>query len=278
MKPTKPIYSVKKLNGQTVVEGDFDTIQAWLAEGRISSDDDLRREGVHVYEGDELWGRVKDFPEFNLNDREGRQALKRARSQTIWISVAAGIALLAGVSLLVYNQWLPRYTEPKRLADAITALENTKKSEFLATQRADELESKQNVKFKELEDAKMSAIKEVSDKSREEIAQLNNHISKLNESHALYKNKLIQVTAANEKLSSVKDENEQLNNKLAAKSEEVVQLIRTKDEVDQLKNKLAVKSEEIVQLLQSNDRLKLENYQMEITHVKEHHPERLNSK
>jgi len=229
MKPTKPIYSVKKLNGQTVVEGDFDTIQAWLAEGRISSDDDLRREGVHVYEGDELWGRVKDFPEFNLNDREGRQALKRARSRTIWISFAASLVLLAGISLIAYNQWLPRYSEAKKLGEATAAIDTAKKSEQEAIQRAEEFEAKFNQKIKDTEAAKDLAVKESGEKSREEIAKLNDEISKLNESVTLYKNQLNQAIAANEKLASVGVENEQLKSKLSAKSDEVGRLTGVND-------------------------------------------------
>jgi hypothetical protein len=229
MKPTKPIYSVKKQNGQTVIEGDFDTIQAWLAEGRISSDDDLRREGVHVYEGDELWGRVKDFPEFNLNDREGRQALKRANSRTNLIAIFAGLILLIGISLIVYNQWLPRYSEAKKLDQATAAIDSAKKSEQQAIQRSEELETKVNQKIKELEAAKESSIRESGEKSREEIAKLNDEISKLNESVTLYKNQLNQARAANEKLVSVGVENEQLKSKLSAKSDEVGRLTGAND-------------------------------------------------
>jgi hypothetical protein len=229
MKPTKPIYSVKKLNGQAVVEGDFDTIQAWLAEGRITSDDHLRREGVQVYEGDELWGRVKDFPEFNLNDREGRQALTRAKVRAVWISIAAFVALLAGFSLIAYNQWLPRYSEAKKLDEATAAIANAKKSEQGAIKRADEFETKFNQKIKDTEAAKELAIKESGEKSREEIAKLTEEISKLNESIALYKNQLNQAKATNEKLSSVVVENEQLKSKLSAKSDEVGRLIGVND-------------------------------------------------
>lgn len=229
MKPTKPIYSVKKQNGQTVIEGDFDTIKAWLDDSRISSDDDLRREGVHIYEADELWGRVKDFPEFNLNDREGRQALIRARSRTIWISVAASLVLLAGISLIAYNQWLPRYSEAQKLGEATAAIDTAKKSEQEAIQRAEEFEAKFNQKIKDTEAAKDLAIKESGEKSREEIAKLNEEITKLNESVALYKKQLNQATEANEKLASTKVENEQLKSKLAAKSDEVGRLTAVND-------------------------------------------------
>ena len=229
MKTTKPIYSVKRQNGQTAIEGDFDTIKAWLDEGRISSDDDLRREGVHVYEGDELWGRVKDFPEFNLNDREGRQALTRARSRTIWISVAASLVLLAGISLIAYNQWLPRYSEAKKLGEANAAIDTAKKSEQEAIQRAQEFEAKFNQKIKDTEAAKELAIKDSGEKSREEIAKLNDEILKLNESVALYKKQLNQSTAENDKLASVRIENEQLKSKLSAKSDEVGRLIGLND-------------------------------------------------
>lgn len=251
MKPIKPIYSVKKQNGHTVIEGDFDTIKAWLDEGRISSDDDLRREGVHVYEGDELWGRVKDFPEFNLNDREGRQALARARSRTIWFSFAACLVMLAGISLIAYNQWLPRYSEAKKLDEAATAIDTAKKSEQQAIKRAEEFETKFNQLVKDTESAKELAIKESGEKSREVISKLNEEISKLNESIAQFKNQLNEATAENAKLASVRVENEQLKTKLAAKSDEVGRLIGV------------------------NDILKIEKAQIEYAHNRDHHPERL---
>ena len=254
MKLTKPIYSVKKLNGQTVIEGDFDTIKEWLDESSISSDDDLRREGVQVYEGDELWGRVKDFPEFNLNDREGRQALARAKVHAVWVSIAAVVALFAGVSLIAYDQWLPRYSEAKKLDDATATIDKAKKSEQQAIQRAKEFEAKFNQKIKDTEAAKELAVKQSGDKTREEIAKLNEEIAQLDESIALYKKQLNQAIEANKKLASVKVENEQLKSKLSAKSDEVGRLIGV------------------------NDILKIEKAQIEYTHNRDHHPERLNSK
>jgi len=229
MKPTKPIYSVRKQNGQTVIEGDFDTIRAWLAEGRITSDDDLRREGVHIYEGDELWGRVKDFPEFNLNDREGRQALARAKVRTVWVSIAATVALLAGVSLIAYNQWLPRYSEAKKLDEATAAIANAKKSEQDAIRRALEMEGKFNQKSKDIEAAKELALKDFSVKKDEEITKLNEEISKLNDLAAVYKNKINEISAECQKLALVNRENEQLKSKLSAKSDEVGRLTGVND-------------------------------------------------
>jgi len=229
MKPKKPIYSVRKQNGQTVIEADFDTIRAWLSEGRITSDDDLRREGVQVYEGDELWGRVKDFPEFNLNDREGRQALARAKVRAVWVSIAAAVALFAGVSLIAYDQWLPRYSEAKKLDEATASIDKAKKSEQQAIQRAKEFEAKFNQKIKDIEAAKELAVKQSGDKSREDIAKLNEEIAQLDESIALYKKQLNQAIEANKKLASVKVENEQLKSKLSAKSDEVGRLTGVND-------------------------------------------------
>ena len=229
MKPKKPIYSVRKQNGQTVIEADFDTIRAWLSEGRITSDDDLRREGVQVYEGDELWGRVKDFPEFNLNDREGRQALARAKVRAVWVSIAAAVALFAGVSLIAYDQWLPRYSEAKKLDEATASIDKAKKSEQQAIPRAKEFEAKFNQKIKDIEAAKELAVKQSGDKSREDIAKLNEEIAQLDESIALYKKQLNQAIEANKKLASVKVENEQLKSKLSAKSDEVGRLTGVND-------------------------------------------------
>jgi hypothetical protein len=75
MNQDKPIYCIKSRNGRIEKEGDFAEIVGWLRENRINSDDDLRRLGYAVFEKDELWARVKDFPEFNLSDREGRKNL-----------------------------------------------------------------------------------------------------------------------------------------------------------------------------------------------------------
>jgi DNA repair exonuclease SbcCD ATPase subunit len=164
------------------------------------------------------------------------------------------LVLLAGISLIAYNQWLPRYSEAKKLGEATAAIDTAKKSEQEAIQRAEEFEAKFNQKIKDTEAAKELAVKESGEKSREEIAKLSEEISKLNESVALYKKQLNQSRAANEKLASVRVENEQL------------------------KSKLSVTSDELGRLTGVNDILKIEKAQIEYAHNRDHHPERLNSK
>jgi len=218
MKPTKPIYSVKKLNGQTVVEGDFDTIQAWLAEGRISSDDDLRREGVHVYEGDELWGRVKDFPEFNLNDREGRRALYRAKVRAnVWLLIC-GFILLLGVGLICYDQVIPRYTEAQRVEEALELARKSKADEALAIQRAEEAEAKANKKIQDNNKASDIKFNAQEEKNTEEKSQLNREIIALRESMGddskTRKDAQKEVASLKQKIPKLMDENAQLKLKI----------------------------------------------------------------
>jgi len=238
MNEQKPIYIIKSRNGQILIQGDFSAIVSWLREKRIKNDDDLKRDGLHVLEKDELWGRVSDFPEIrkasdshelNFTEREGRRALAHAKKRTIRISIFAGVILLAGILLIAYDQLLPRYSEAKKLDEATAAIDSAKKSEQQAIQRAKEFETKFNQKIKDTEAAKELAVKQSGDKSREEILKLNEEIMQLNEAVVLYKKQLNQAIEANKKLASAKVENEQLKSKLSAKSDEVGRLTGVND-------------------------------------------------
>ena len=132
MNEPKPVYCIKSRGGRIEKEGDFATIEAWLKENRITSDDDLRRLGFHVLERDELWARVKDFPEFNLTDRQGRRALRRARNRA-YLSMVAGIIFVAiGFALICYDQLIPRYTESNRVDEAKAEARSAKELEKTA--------------------------------------------------------------------------------------------------------------------------------------------------
>ena len=132
MNEPKPVYCIKSRGGRIEKEGDFATIEAWLKENRITSDDDLRRLGFHVLERDELWARVKDFPEFNLTDRQGRRALRRARNRA-YLSMLAGIIFVAiGFALICYDQLIPRYTESNRVDEAKAEARSAKELEKTA--------------------------------------------------------------------------------------------------------------------------------------------------
>ena len=132
MNEPKPVDWIKSRGGRIEKEGDFATIEAWLKENRITSDDDLRRLGFHVLERDELWARVKDFPEFNLTDRQGRRALRRARNRA-YLSMVAGIIFVAiGFALICYDQLIPRYTESNRVDEAKAEARSAKELEKTA--------------------------------------------------------------------------------------------------------------------------------------------------
>lgn len=132
MNEPKPVYCIKSRGGRIEKEGDFATIQAWLNENRITSDDDLRRLGFHVLERDELWARVKDFPEFNQTEREGRRALHRARNRAYLSMVAAIIFVGLGFALICYDQLIPRYTESNKVDDAKAETRSAKELEKAA--------------------------------------------------------------------------------------------------------------------------------------------------
>jgi hypothetical protein len=118
MNEPKPVYCIKSRGGRIEKEGDFTEIVGWLRENRINSDDDLRRLGFYVLERDELWARVKDFPEFNQTEREGRRALHRARNRA-YLSMVAGVIFVGlGFALICYDQLIPRYTESNRVDEA----------------------------------------------------------------------------------------------------------------------------------------------------------------
>jgi DNA repair exonuclease SbcCD ATPase subunit len=132
MNEPKPVYCIKSRGGRIEKEGDFATIQAWLNENRITSDDDLRRLGFHVLERDELWARVKDFPEFNQTEREGRRALHRARNRA-YLAMVAGIVFVGiGFALICYDQLIPRYTESNRVDEAKAEARSAKELEKTA--------------------------------------------------------------------------------------------------------------------------------------------------
>jgi len=132
MNDPKPIYCIKSRTGRIEKEGDWSEIDAWLKEGRITSDDDLRRLGFRVLEKDELWAKVKDFPEFPNTEREGRRALHRARIRA-YFSMAAGLVLVGiGFALICYSQLIPRYTESNKVDDARAETRSAKELEKTA--------------------------------------------------------------------------------------------------------------------------------------------------
>jgi len=181
MKQEKPIYCIKSRNGRTEMEGDFAAIVGWLRENRINSDDDLRRLGYAAFEKDELWARVKDFPEFNLSDREGRQALIKAGKQanlSKWFGV---VALAVGCGLIAWNQAWPRYVESAKVADSEQMAEDAKADAAdrikKATVAADQVKAAADAAMKDAVRIK-DAAKKAEDDSRKVVAELTIELNK----------------------------------------------------------------------------------------------------
>lgn len=172
MNEPKPVYCIKSRGGRIEREGDFDTIQAWLNENRITSDDDLRRLGFHVMERDELWGRVKDFPEFNRSEREGRRALTRAKNWNYLCMVAGLIFVGIGFALICYDQLIPRYTESNRVDEAKAETRSAKELERVAYEKLKQARDEAAAALKEKDAAHLRSVallKKQLDESREEL-------------------------------------------------------------------------------------------------------------
>jgi|LakMenEpi03Aug12_release.lakeMendotaPanAssembly.Ray.scaffolds.fasta_scaffold160626_2 biopolymer transport protein ExbB/TolQ len=172
MNEPKPVYCIKSRGGRIEREGDFDTIQAWLNENRITSDDDLRRLGFHVMERDELWGRVKDFPEFNRSEREGRRALTRAKNWNYLCMVAGLIFVGVGFALICYDQLIPRYTESNRVDEAKAETRSSKELERVAYEKLKQARDEAAAALKEKDAAHLRSVallKKQLDESREEL-------------------------------------------------------------------------------------------------------------
>ncbi len=170
MKQDKPIYCIKSVHGRVETEGDFAAIVGWLRENRINSDDDLRRLGYAVLEKDELWARVKDFPEFNLSDREGRQALGKAVGQAKLFKWVGVVALLVGCGLIAWNQAWPRYVESAKVADSEQRAEDAKVA-------ADQVKAAADATMKDAVRIKVAA-KKAEDDSRKVVAELTIELNK----------------------------------------------------------------------------------------------------
>ena len=175
MNEPKPVYCIKSRGGRIEKEGDFATIQAWLSENRITSDDDLRRLGYHVMERDELWGRVKDFPEFNRSEREGRRALQRAKNWNYLWMVAGIVFVGIGFALICYDQLIPRYTESNKVDEAKAEARSAKELERVAYDKLKQAREEVAVALKEKDAANLASIAQLKkqlEESREELNQV----------------------------------------------------------------------------------------------------------
>ncbi len=224
MNEPKPVYCIKSRGGRIEKEGDFATIQAWLKENRITSDDDLRRLGFHVMERDELWARVKDFPEFNLSEREGRRALTRAKNWNYLCMVAGLIFVGIGFALICYDQLIPRYTESNRVDEA--------KAE---TRSAKELERSAYDKLKQTREETATALREKDVATRKAIDLMKKQLDEVRDQLSASRDELNQTLA--QKQGELKDARGKLDDlsgrvsaDLAAANRRIAQLTRQLDE------------------------------------------------
>jgi hypothetical protein len=193
MNEPKPVYCIKSRGGRTEKEGDFADIVAWFQEKRIHSDDDLRRLGFYVLEKDELWARVKDFPEFPHTERQGRQSLYRARNRA-YISMAIGIALgVLGFVLICYDQLIPRYTESNRVGEAQAEARSAKELEKTAYAKLKQTREEAEAARRDQEAAANAEIAQLNDQLKTTQARLNQALAKTTGELADAKGKLKDV-------------------------------------------------------------------------------------
>ena len=125
----KVTYVVRK-DGNTEFQGTLEELKLWLSERRISSDDQIRRLGYVVLEGDDLWTLVGDRKELGFNlqrERKILQKLQAAKRASILFLLILSAILIATIFV---TQVIPRYdtmnavriVEDKN-ADAIRMLE-----------------------------------------------------------------------------------------------------------------------------------------------------------
>lgn len=250
MNEPKPVYCIKSRGGRIEKEGDFDTIQAWLNENRITSDDDLRRLGFHVMERDELWGRVKDFPEFNRSEREGRRALTRAKNWN-YLCMAAGIIFVGiGFALICYDQLIPRYTESNRVDEAKAEARSAKELERIAYDKLKQTREEAAVTLKEKDVATRKAIDQMKKQLDEVRDQLAATRDELNQSLA---QKQGELKVARGKLDDLSG---RVSADLAAANRRIAQLTRQLDE-EKKDATLAQKplKEQLAELQAKNDAL-----------------------
>jgi hypothetical protein len=234
MNDSKPVYCIKSRGGRIVKEGDWADINAWLKEERITSDDELRRLGYHVLEKDELWARVKDFPEFPNTERQGRQALYRARNRA-YVSMAAGIVLASlGFVLICYDQLIPRYTESNRVGEAQAEARSAKELEKTAYAKLKQTREEAEAVRRDQETAANAEIAQLNDQLKTTQARLNQALAKTTGELADAKGKLKDVAGR------VAAELESANVTIAAlKGQLASQREANRDTVEPLKRKIA---------------------------------------
>lgn len=257
MNEPKPVYCIKSRGGKIVKEGNWSDVVNWLREERINSDDELRRLGFYVLEKDELWARVKDFPEFPDTEREGRQALYRARNRA-YLSMAAGIVLASlGFALICYDQLIPRYTESNKVGEAQAEARSAKELEKTAYAKLKQAREEAEAARRDQEAAASAEINQLNEQLKTIQARLNQALAKTAGELADAKGKLKDVAGR------VADELESANATIVAlKGQLAAQREANRDVVEPLKRKIAelqAQSDSIYALyIRTNEQLKAE--------------------
>jgi regulator of replication initiation timing len=158
------IYVVRR-DGKSEFQGSLNELKAWLADRRITTDDEVRRLGYVVLEGDDLWSRVGDRKELGFNPTLVRDKLKNALrlAQISYICFFA-LCILAGYYLYLH-QGVPRFEYSNLLNEAESRYQATL-SVNKARAREAEIASKKSyeelsLKFTDLEAEHLNVLEQV---------------------------------------------------------------------------------------------------------------------
>jgi hypothetical protein len=100
------IYIVRR-NSEICFEGNIVALKAWLSAKRITGDDEIKRQGYEVLEGEQLWSLVSDRAELGFNPITERDKLGSMRSALTWLMSLAILSLIFAGYLFYINILIP---------------------------------------------------------------------------------------------------------------------------------------------------------------------------
>lgn len=118
----EPTYLIKSRSGETLIQGTPHQVSEWIKERRITTNDELKRQGWVLYEKDEAWAAISAFPEFSGPSAHAH--LLAMRRQNLWILSAAVVFILLGLILIAVNFLMPAYDASKRIEASMDAERN----------------------------------------------------------------------------------------------------------------------------------------------------------
>lgn len=118
----EPTYLIKSRSGETLIQGAPHQVSEWIKERRITTNDELKRQGWVLYEKDEAWAAISAFPEFSGPSAHAH--LLAMRRQNLWILSAAVVFILLGLILIAVNFLMPAYDASKRIEASMDAQRN----------------------------------------------------------------------------------------------------------------------------------------------------------